>query len=474
MRVVIFSEGSYPFVVGGVASWEHMLIQSFSEHEFIVHAILPDRSYNAKYKYDFPENMIEIRESYLDDSDYIRPKQEKVRLNEAEKAAFRSLLFGEDVQWKELFYYFDRKDPSINGLLMGKDFLDIVKEFYREKYPQCVFTDLLWNMRSLYLPLFMMLKQPVAEADLYHTVSTGYAGILACKAKVLYNRPMLLTEHGIYSREREEEIIKVEWTKGIYKDIWIQYFYTLSRCAYDMADKVMSLFEGARKIQIELGCPEDKTLVVPNGVEVDQFTNLPQKPKTDPYINVGAVLRIVPIKDIKSMITAFAIAKNKVPNLKLFLMGPTEENPEYFQECVDMVNSYGLKDVEFTGRINVKEYLGKMDFTILTSISEGQPLSMLESMSAYKPCIATDVGACRELVYGNQDGCGEAGIVVPVMNTEKIAAAIVRLANHPDLCREWGFNGRKRVEMLYQKHTMIQTYRRLYQIGEKQDGWNRI
>lgn len=464
MKVVIFSEGSYPFVVGGVASWEHMIIKSFSEHQFVVHAILPDRSYNKKYKYEFPDNIIEIRETYLNDMDYVRKKRHRFRMTEEQKAMFRSLIFGENVQWNALFHYFDENTPSINDLLMGVDFLDIIKEFYRKRYPQCVFTDLLWNMRSLYLPLFQIMNQPVAKADFYHTVSTGYAGILACKSKALYNRPLLLTEHGIYSREREEEIIKVEWAKGIYKDIWIKYFYTLSQCAYDMADRVISLYEGARRLQMELGCEESKTEVVPNGVDVEEYTHLPQKDKDDPCVNVGAILRMVPIKDVKSMITAFAIAKEKVPNLKLYLMGPTEENPEYYKECLDLVAGYELRDVEFTGRIQVKDYLGKMDFTILTSISEGQPLSMLESMSAYRPCIATDVGSCRELIYGNQDPYGEAGIIVPVMNTEKIADAIVRLATHPDLREQWGFNGRKRAENLYQKSDMIEKYRCLYEI----------
>lgn len=344
---------------------------------------------------------------------------------------------------------------------MGMDFLEIVQEFYDKRYSQCVFTDLLWSMRSLYLPLFTIMKTPVAKADCYHTVSTGYAGILACKAKVLNNRPLILTEHGIYSREREEEIIKVDWTKGIYKDIWIQYFYTLSKCAYDLADQVISLFCAARKIQIDLGCPPEKARVIANGVALEQYNNLEQKSPDDHYINIGAVLRIVPIKDVKTMINAFSVAKQKVPNLKLFLMGPMDENPEYYQECLDMIENFNVKDIIFTGRIQVKEYLGKMDMTILTSISEGQPLSMLESMAAYRPCIATEVGGCRELIYGNDDGLGDAGILVPVMNVEKIADAMVTLGTNPAMCREMGFNGRKRVEKFYQKNSLIEQYQEL-------------
>lgn len=52
-------------------------------------------------------------------------------------------------------------------------------------------------------------------------------------------------------------------------------------------------------------------------------------------------------------------------------MGPTDEDKKYAQECFDLVKALNVSDVEFTGRINVRDYLGKMDFTLLTSISEG-------------------------------------------------------------------------------------------------------
>ncbi|MFR7798548.1 MAG: glycosyltransferase [Collinsella sp.] len=60
----------------------------------------------------------------------------------------------------------------------------------------------------------------------------------------------------------------------------------------------------------------------------------------------------------------------------------------------------GVRDLIFTGRVNVVEYMEKLDFTILTSISEGQPLSVLESLAARRPCVTTEVGCCRELLEG--------------------------------------------------------------------------
>ena len=90
-------------------------------------------------------------------------------------------------------------------------------------------------------------------------------------------------------------------------------------------------------------------------------------------------------------------------------MGPFNEDPDYAAECFRMVETMQIQDVEFTGRIQVTDYLGWMDVTILTSISEGQPLTILESYAAHVPVIATDVGNCRGLIEGEEDDFGRAG-----------------------------------------------------------------
>ena len=163
------------------------------------------------------------------------------------------------------------------------------------------------------------------------------------------------------------------------------------------------------------------------------------------WVYLGAVLRVTPIKDVKTMIQAFAFAKKEVPNIKLWIMGPCEEDEEYAQECFELVEALQVSDIVFTGRIDVKDYLGKMDFTMLTSISEGQPLTILESFAAHKPVIATDVGNCRELIYGAGDSYGTAGILTHIMNIEEIAGAITELAQNKEERLQMGENGYRRV-----------------------------
>ena len=169
------------------------------------------------------------------------------------------------------------------------------------------------------------------------------------------------------------------------------------------------------------------------------------------------------------MIQAFDFAKKRVKNLKLWIMGPVDEDEKYAQECYDLVESLGTKDVEFTGRVNIKDYLGKMDFTLLTSISEGQPLTILESYAAHKPVIATDVGNCRELIYGNDDGFGEAGILTHIMNIEEIAHAMVTMSIQEEDRLRMGEAGYKRVNAFYRIEQMKAVYQDIYkEFSEKQ------
>ena len=83
-------------------------------------------------------------------------------------------------------------------------------------------------------------------------------GFVGAMAKHFYGSRLLISEHGIYTREREEELIKAKWVEGIYKNIWIEQFKKMSLLAYRYADQVTCLYKHAMELQIELGCPAEK------------------------------------------------------------------------------------------------------------------------------------------------------------------------------------------------------------------------
>lgn len=473
MRVALIAEGCYPYVVGGVSSWIHSLIQSFPQIDFCVIAILGTRSQRGKFVYQLPDNLVEVYEVYLQDVDW-SPRDRRgtesdeisrMRLSPTQYNALRSLIFGENIDWENIFHLFQGRHFSLSKLLMSPPYLSIVTEYYKAHFHSITFADFLWTLRSLYLPMFFALSFTPPKADIYHCVATGYSGIIGSMAKTLYpGSKMIISEHGIYTREREEEIIKAKWVSGIYKDIWIQQFRKMSLCAYQHAEYVTALFATARDLQRELGCPPEKQLVTPNGIKVDRLANCPGKDPDDHHINVGAVLRVTPIKDVKTMINAFHFARQQNDRLKLWIMGPEDEDPQYAAECHQLVETLRTPDVVFTGRVQIVDYLGKMDFTILTSISEGQPLTILESYAAHKPCIATNVGNCYGLIHGEDDDLlGAAGIVTPVMNISAIAEAILTLAESEELRRTMGEIGYQRLQRKYRIEYMTRQYTELYE-----------
>ena len=391
MRICIVAEGCYPYMVGGVSSWVHSMIRQFPDYEFIILAIVANRSFRGKFKYELPENVIEVYELYLDDCDWTGDygkRHRRINLNNQEYEALKSLLLNQNVDWETLVHLFNEKKFSLNDFLMGEDFFQAVLECYH---------------------------------------------------------------------------IRAKWVEGIYKNIWIEQFRKMSMLAYERADLVTSLYAHARELQIELGCPAEKTVVTPNGIDETRFVNLTRPDFMSPdQIHIGAILRVTPIKDVKTMLRAFAYAKEKLPNLKLWIMGPTDEDEEYAKECFDMVELIGADDVEFTGRVNVTDYMGGLDMTILTSISEGQPLTILESYAAHKPVIATDVGNCRGLIYGEDDDFGAAGILTHIMNVAEIADAMVKLGKSRQLREKMGEAGYKRLMRKYRVEDMRKTYSDIY------------
>ncbi len=499
MKICLIMEGSYPHVTGGVSTWAQMLVSNLKQYDFVVFAIGAEKKLKSQFKYTLPDNLIEVKEIFLDEMlGQLGRYGKKLKLSRDTEENLKKLITGQKVNWDLIFNIFiENKIQNEMDFFMSINFFDILLDAYKEKYSLVPFTEFFWTVRSMLVPLFFLLKTKIPQADIYHSASTGYAGIFGAMAKYLYNKPFIVTEHGIYSREREEEIIKSSWAKGYFKDMWIKFFYNVCSASYDYADKIITLFEKNKLIQIELGCPFQKLEIIPNGIDIKVFTNNQfnlkettnnakdsiEAKNTDTknvkdledltsnidldskenFINIGTITRVVPIKDIKTMIQSFNIVQNEVKKTNFFIMGPTEEDEEYYNECLRLAQRLGVKNLKFTGKVDTKKYLRFMDIVVLTSVSEGQPFSILEAMACKKPVVATDVGGCMELLYGREDNFGRAGIIVPVMDIDKIAKAIISLAKNDTLRKKMGENGFNRVSNLYTFDKCVNNYKRVYE-----------
>src|SRR4029078_44277 len=135
------------------------------------------------------------------------------------------------------------------------------------------FMDFFWHFRAMHVPLLRILAAPCPKAGLLHAVSTGYARLVrsACAAaaaglvgsvnSVRHGVPLVLTEHGLYARERELELARASWIQDHHASMgarrasplrrfWTHYFRMLSRIAYRCASRIVTLSEDNRAKQL--------------------------------------------------------------------------------------------------------------------------------------------------------------------------------------------------------------------------------
>ncbi|MBC8165186.1 MAG: GT4 family glycosyltransferase PelF, partial [Bryobacteraceae bacterium] len=217
--------------------------------------------------------------------------------------------------------------------------------------------------------------------------------------------------------------------------------------------------------QLKDGAAPEKLSLIPNGIDIARYSAVrPETAKRPPTI--ALIGRVVPIKDVKTYIRAIAALRSALPDIRAYILGPFDEDPAYYRECQRLVDHLDLAEsVLFTGKVSLTEYLAKIDLMVLTSISEAQPLVILEAGAAGVPSVTTDVGACREMIYGRSDEpeqFGAGGAVVPLADPMATAAAILGLLLTPGRLESASNAIRGRVTRYYDKATLDASYAALY------------
>ncbi len=498
--ICLLLEGTYPYVRGGVSSWVHQIISGLPEYTFYLIFIGGEKDTYKKQLYTFPSNVIGMEMHFL----FPESTNRKPLGCKGDAKSFKI--------WHSLLQYFDSPDAPVPSQLLHEfsaevgnpyrasfdEFLysraswSVLTERYLEDAEHQSFVDYFWTYRGIYQPLITLAKisQQLPKAKIYHSISTGYAGFLGALCQQATGKPFLLTEHGIYTKERKIDLSQVAWIKdqadvldlSMYKSIdfvrqiWMSFFEQLGMTAYHQAQEIVALFEGNRQRQIIDGAPAGKTQVIVNGIDIARFElAYQQRPESPPPV-IGLIGRVVPIKDVKTFIRTIRAAASEFPDIEGWIIGPMEEDPSYVNECQMLIESLGMKNqIKMLGNQNVAEILPQLGGMMLTSISEAQPLVLLEAMAAGIPCIATDVGACREIIEGREGEdaqLGKCGAVISIASPSDGAKAISQVLSLTELWREMGDIGRQRVIRYYDQSMMYQSYRQLYQGAI--DGRNRV
>ncbi len=488
--VLLIAEGTYPYIRGGVSSWIDELLNGLKEFKFGVIFLGGKREDYEEIQYEFPSNLVYYSEIFLFDKLRKTPaKIKKVKskglIKELENFHFwfKRNLYKTDAipsTLKNLNFYL--KTLNLNYFLYSKEAWNFIVEMYSNFANYTPFIDYFCNIRNIHLPLFSVASVALQIPDfkVVHSPSTGYAGFLGSILAYNKKKAFIITEHGIYTRERKIDILNTDILSDrrlfLYKnpeeidpikETWIEFFTILSKLAYDEADFIVSLFENAKKIQIMYGANSKKCRVIPNGVDFEKFYSLLEKrPQEIPKI-VALIGRVVPIKDIKTFIKSIKIASLEIPQIEGWIVGPIDEDPEYYNECLKFVSVLGLEEkIKFTGYKNIEEILPKIGLVTLTSISEGMPLIILEALASGVPCVTTDVGACKQILYGGIDEkdftIGKAGEIVPIGDPEKTAKAYIELLTNKTLWKNYQKNGIERIKRYYTKEKLFDSYRNLY------------
>ena len=113
MKVCIVAEGCYPYVVGGVSGWINSMIKSFPNVEFILLAIVADRSCRGKFVYELPENLTQVYEVYLDDCEWEsggrkRRSLRKSHLSHKEYEELLNMVLNRKTDWGVIFDLFHK------------------------------------------------------------------------------------------------------------------------------------------------------------------------------------------------------------------------------------------------------------------------------------------------------------------------------------------------------------------------------
>jgi len=280
------------------------------------------------------------------------------------------------------------------------------------------------------------------EARVYHALSTGAAGAVAARAAAERGRPFLLSEHGLAWHEAGLGIVACKPHRSPERPDPAELrrragaVAAMARQAYGAADLITSVCSVNRRAQIAAGAAPGRTRLLPN--PAPPISAAAPSPAADGPFRVGLVGRVVAIKDVATFLRAAAIVAAERTDCEFAVIGPLDHEPEYARRCRELAAELEIgEQVTFTGEADPGQWYRQLDAVALTSLSEAQPLALLEAMAAGLPVVATAVGGCPELV-------GDAGLLVAPRDHEAAARALLQLAGDSALRARLGAVGQRR------------------------------
>lgn len=479
-------EGTYPFNGGGVSTWAHILCQRVKNVNYTLYSV--NANYEEKPKFKLTESVkkviqlpmwspLEPSELQISDKKYYKTVSRKVKDDEAAVVSvfvplfekLIALIFAENANPNEIdatiyqiWRFFQKYDykKTMKSLPVWKAFQQsICKIIDQEQHYKATLYDFTVAMRWMYRFL-MPISIQVPKMDVSHISLSGFPVLPALILKYKYGTPIIATEHGVFIRERLIAINSSEFSFFL-KNFLIKFSECITKLAYHKTDVILSVNKFNMSWEKLYGAHPDKLNVVYNGIDHTLFvpSEKPAQLKNTP--TVVAAARVFELKDILTMIRSCAVVAKEIPTVKYLIYGDNNAVPEYTKACNALIKELKIeKNFIFAGHHNNPQQLYcEGDISILTSISEGFPYTVIESMSCGIPVVATDVGGVTEAL---NDQCG---MICKPKDYEGIGQSVIRLLQDKSLREKMGKAARERVLANFTIDKFIKNYEVAYEFA---------
>lgn len=471
LRIALVSEGCYPFHPGGVSLWCHQLIQGMPENSFTAVALTVNGTEQSAWS--APGNLSEVVNIPLWGP---RPRRRRASLaafTGPYEALLRS-LFRPPTRERETACA-DEFAEALHGLYeyaQGGDLTsavtcnDTLDRLCRAWHEAGLDSDRPGAVGPLTLRdavvatdriehLLRPLSHPPVRAEVCHLAMNGVSALVGLASKWAYGTAMVLSEHGVYLRERYLSLAGDDVSQAV-KVIGMRFSRRLAAAAYRSADILAPHSSYNRRWQLYGGADPARMRTMYNGINPYEFPAAQSEPEDPTIVFVG---RIDPLKDLHTLIRAFAIVRERIPNARLRMFGPVSPSSEgYRASCVQLITDLGLSGAAVLEGPIVRQADAYMagHLVALTSVSEGFPFTVVESMSMGRPQVCTNVGGVSEAVGT------DAGFVVPPRDHAAVADACIRLLEDAELRYACGVFARKRVLERFTLDQWTNAYREVY------------
>ncbi|WP_431900887.1 GT4 family glycosyltransferase PelF [Nonomuraea sp. bgisy101] len=453
MRVTLVSEGTYPFAMGGVSVWMDQLIRGMPDYRWDVVTLTVDGAERSVW--DRPGNLDRVTAVPLWRQQARRPAPVPPAYEEFLRLILTPAVMGEGSRGFLTALRELSQCADLLGALTGERALTLLMDrWYGHRMDGINLADAI-TAAHLLGHMLRPLTEPPVRTDLTHVAMNGLSMLVAMAAKWRYGTPIVLSEHGVYLRERYLQYLTEPASHAV-RVLLLSFFRRLAGASYAIADRIAPHSSYNKRWQLKGGADDERIRVMYNGVDPADFPVATSEPDRPTLVFMG---RIDPLKDIHTLIRAFAVIRDKLPDARLRIFGGVPEgNESYHASCVALTAELDLDaSVVFEGRVAMPlEAYHAGHVVALTSISEGFPYTVVEAMACGRPVVCTNVGGVSEAVAG-------AGYVVAPRDHRAVAEAALKLLTDGPLRRRLGTLARLRVMERFTLRQSLADYRGVYE-----------